>query len=537
MSIMTIKKRIAVVAASALTVGFLTVVSAPVANAAFAAGDLNTTTTTASPGICNVDQTAGEQAIVLVTGRTFELTVDATASNEAVYIGAAGSVKISSASNFDTVTEAYVLDYDRGYVASTESVTVVAGAVGTGTLTVRSSAASTGTAVEVISFSVVAACAGNTYSPTYSFAQVRTDTDAATSNVDEVAAVSVVNGGKAYVALLLKDSYGATLTGTGALVANVSSGAIAAWESDPTIQSSTAYSTSLSDNTLHIMQGDANEDKPLTVTVNITLNGVSVANKTIKFQGVATTIEIKGVSVGEVASIGVYRARVLDAAGNALASKTVEGDSTANSVASVSSIASISASAVTAADGDWSSETQGQFTCVTSGTTTINVKHVISAVAGTSIKKSFPIACGAGLDTWTISLDKATYQPGEIATLTVSGKDSKGFPVNSNDLMGTAGTAITQSFGGMTFVTAPTGSDKFTSAAGAKTYTLSVGTTAGSFVGSFTIAGATDTAAKTVQYKIATSGTTNEDILKSIVSLIASINKQIQALQKLILKR
>jgi hypothetical protein len=32
-------------------------------------------------------------------------------------------------------------------------------------------------------------------------------------------------------------------------------------------------------------------------------------------------------------------------------------------------------------------------------------------------------------------------------------------------------------------------------------------------------------------------GTTNADVLKSIVALIASINKQIQALQKLILKR
>ena len=538
MSIKTMKKRIAVVAASALTVGFLTVVSAPVANAAMEAGDLNTTTTTASPGICNVDQTAGEQAITLVTGRTFQLTVDPTASNEAVYIGAAGSVKISSATNFDTVTETYAFDHDKGYVAEAMTIDVVAGAVGSGTLTVRPTSSTT-SAVEVISFSVVAACAGNTYSPTYSYAQLRTDTDAATSNVDEVAAATVVNGGKAYLALLLKDSYAATLTGTGALVATVSSGAIAAWEADPTIQSSTAYSTSLSDNTLHIMQGDANEDKPLTVTVNVTLNGVSVASKTFKFQGVATTIEIKGVSVGKVASVGVYRARVLDAAGNALASKTVEGDSTANSVASVSSIASISASAVSAADGDWSSETQGQFTCVKSGTTTINVKHVISAVAGTSIKKSFAIACGEALDTWTISMDKASYQPGEIATLTVSGKDSKGFPVNSNDLMGTAGTAITSSFGGMTYVTAPTGSDKFTSAAGAKTYTLQVGTTEGSFVGTFVIAGATDTAAKTVQYKVAsaTPGVSNADVLKSIVALIASINKQIQALQKLILKR
>ena len=537
MSIKTMKKRISVVAASALTVGFLTVVSAPVANATWAAGDLNTTTTTASPGICNVVETAGEQAITLVTGRTFTLTVDVTATDDAVYIGAAGSIKIDTASNFDSVTETYVLDY-AATDGTAETVTVAAGAVGTGTLTTRSTAVSTGTAVEVISFNVVAACAGNTYSPTYSYAQLRTDTDAATSNVDEVAAATVVNGGVAYLALLLEDEYSNTLVGSGALVATVSSG-IAAWETDPTVQSSTAYSTSLSDNTLHIKQGDANKDKPLTVTVNVTLNGTSVASKTFKFQGVATTIDIKGVSVGKVASVGVYRARVLDAAGNALASKTVTGDSTANSVASVSSIASISADAVSGADGDWSAETQGQFTCVKSGTTTINVKHVISTVTGATVKKSFAIACGEGLDTWTISMDKASYQPGEIATLTVSGKDSNGFPVNSNDTLGTAGTALTSSFGGMTYITAPSGGDKFTSAAGAKTYTLQVGTTEGSYVGTFVIAGATDTAAKTVQYKVAnaTPGVSNADVLKSIVALIASINKQIQALQKLILKR
>jgi len=43
----------------------------------------------------------------------------------------------------------------------------------------------------------------------------------------------------------------------------------------------------------------------------------------------------------------------------------------------------------------------------------------------------------------------------------------------------------------------------------------------------------------TPTYKLSTGGdtTTNADVLKSIVALIASINKQIQALQKLILKR
>ena len=48
-----------------------------------------------------------------------------------------------------------------------------------------------------------------------------------------------------------------------------------------------------------------------------------------------------------------------------------------------------------------------------------------------------------------------------------------------------------------------------------------------------------DTAAKTVQYKIASTSTavSNADVLKAIVSLIASINKQIAALQKALLKK
>jgi hypothetical protein len=132
-------------------------------------------------------------------------------------------------------------------------------------------------------------------------------------------------------------------------------------------------------------------------------------------------------------------------------------------------------------------------------------------------------------------MDKASYAPGEIATLTVSAKDADGHVAQSLLALGTS----EYSFGGMTFVTAPTSVDLFNSAAGAKTYKLSVGTTEGSFVGTFKITGTTDTAAKTVQYKIAASTATvsNADVLKSIVALIASINKQIQALQKLILKR
>jgi glutaredoxin 2 len=53
------------------------------------------------------------------------------------------------------------------------------------------------------------------------------------------------------------------------------------------------------------------------------------------------------------------------------------------------------------------------------------------------------------------------------------------------------------------------------------------------------LTGVTTDTAKAVKYsvKASTSTVSNADVLKSIVALIASINKQIQALQKLILAR
>jgi hypothetical protein len=78
---------------------------------------------------------------------------------------------------------------------------------------------------------------------------------------------------------------------------------------------------------------------------------------------------------------------------------------------------------------------------------------------------------------------------------------------------------------------------KLTNANGQIQYTYTVGTTAGSYSAIIEFSGLLQKA--TASYKIVTGGdtTTNADILKSIVALIASINKQIQALQKLILKR
>ena len=124
--------------------------------------------------------------------------------------------------------------------------------------------------------------------------------------------------------------------------------------------------------------------------------------------------------------------------------------------------------------------------------------------------------------------------------MTITAKDSAGQLTNNAATLGTDTTyelAITGS--NLVAVSAPTNSHTFTN--GVKTYKFTVGSTGGSYNMVVDLPKWNSTtysqSAITIPYQIKTSGTTNEDILKSIVSLIASINKQIQALQKLILKR
>ena len=119
--------------------------------------------------------------------------------------------------------------------------------------------------------------------------------------------------------------------------------------------------------------------------------------------------------------------------------------------------------------------------------------------------------------------------------------DSKGNKANSLDTPG----AVSMILPFMTLVTSTGSATMLPNADGVKVYTMTVGTSVGLTPGTYTgvvdFPALTDVAAvkATPTYKITTGGdtTTNADVLKSIVALIASINKQIQALQKLILKR
>jgi hypothetical protein len=98
----------------------------------------------------------------------------------------------------------------------------------------------------------------------------------------------------------------------------------------------------------------------------------------------------------------------------------------------------------------------------------------------------------------------------------------------------------------MTMVgTPPAGATNLANVDGAATFKFTVGgntaVTAGSYnaLVDYPTLTAANATIQTVAYKVSTgdTGVTNAEVLKSIVALIASINKQIQALQKLILKR
>jgi hypothetical protein len=258
------------------------------------------------------------------------------------------------------------------------------------------------------------------------------------------------------------------------------------------------------------------------------------------------------VTTGVSAGTGAFKYTVVDNAGNLL--NTNEGLTPA--FASITAAAAgweaavggvvTSATATTPEITTTTTKGTGTFACVTAGTGTSGSADIYIGGAfrqGVGLVKSnvFKATCGNNaIRSWTASMDKATYSPGEIATLTISAKDANGGIVADTTTVGA--NFVNIAIPGMTVIGAAIATgDLFT--AGVKTYKFRVDQAEGNFVGQAHVTTDNVTSAeklvKTVQFSIKSSSgaVTNADVLKSIVSLIASINKQIQALQKLILRR
>jgi len=562
MSIKTLRKRIALVAVSALGVGLLSVAPAKAGDIAAnqlvvaAIGSGNTylsmcANTTAS----NVDS-----AVIPATsvGLQLETTSGAAGDNAYVVVTGPGIIGALGANWTADSTTSAAASTLTGTADAADDVTIKP--TGVGTIKVSYSASSTSAVLDAITITVVSACAGDAYSAAKSYVTTVNSTEAADGSwtetlVDTSGANRVVDDGKGYVKVRLNDAYGANLATSGALIATATGancrvgvvaydGTLAAGKSASAVLSSAA-----NDDVVIVQQVTAGT--PASCSVAITFNGTNVGTKSFTFEGAPAKITVSDVTAGIVgtANSGLYRVSVTDSAGNSLSGQVISASSSeANNAAALASgvitnvqdtSGAATASASDASDGktkavayaDRADSNMTGYTCGAEGTAKLTVRtNVDSASTSYITSDPFTVVCGGALDTWTISMDKASYAPGEIATLTLSGKTAKGNPVGTFVFL----SGVEYSFGGMTAVTAPTNNDAFSSGLGIKTYKFSVGTTEGSFVGTFKTTGTTDDAAKTVQYKVAatTASVTNAEVLAAIVKLIASINKQIRALQK-----
>jgi hypothetical protein len=308
----------------------------------------------------------------------------------------------------------------------------------------------------------------------------------------------------------------------------------------------------------------------LSTTVTISYNGTVVCTKTVGFAGqvakVAVTVtdtQNLNTSAGKTdfladgyARTGLFTVLLTDAAGNqvqAAAGDAASGSIPANGTFSVNA-ASLAGQTIVSALSVTSSATQtsttlpgrvstGTYTCgATAGEVkTTKLDFTIAATGKTITSDAFTIRCAGAPYSYTASFDKASYVQGDLATLTVKFLDSKGFAANS--VSGTGGwTSVTP----MLTNVSTTGAAAGLGTTGSKTYQYTVGTASGMTAGTYTsiidfttLTGAETAVKATPTYKLSAASTdvAFSEILKSVVALIASINKQIQALQKLILKR
>ena len=417
-----------------------------------------------------------------------------------------------------------------------------------------------------LTVTVAAASAGGAYSATNSLCQAVkntvTYTAATSSNVDDTG--TNTNGSDWSVDVFLRDAYGASLPTTGNLVATATNGALLAFGNagtTPVAGSASTISTTGAGNNSTIRVSQATAGAPITTTVTISWNGTAVCTKTVSIAGTVSALTVPaaniavqdlGASAGNAfwfadgtARAGTFYVIATDSVGNRVPTPSTLGTFSADGATLGTTVTAVTFDAASLATSTSSSSalsaSVARHSCAATAGTQKGVKIKFTLANGTVVTSApFDLGCADDPATVSASFDKAKYISGDVATLTVSFKDTKGNAANSAVALGASTIAVP----GMTLVSTTGAADAVAKAGGKVTYTYTVGQTAGKYaaVVDFTGASATFAQYATVQnpsYEISTGGdtTSNADVLKSIVALIASINKQIQALQKLILKR
>jgi hypothetical protein len=551
MSIKTLRKRIALVAVSALGAGLMSVVAAPVANAAAIVADETNITSTAATAVCSVDATQeiayvplGSLGVVIghVAGAatdTSVLTISGPAKFSAISAGTNATAVLTS------LTVATLTDIGDG---GDTTVTVTPTGVGTVTITIAATAG--GAAIDTLTLYVESACSSLTYSSTYSFVETMTASAGnADDNVDDQ--TSATAGTPLYIKITPKNGYNESITTGGTLTATATNGAVLNLGSVGTIVkgiNSQATATSVANASLRV--DPASSATTSTTTVTVSLNGVNVATKTLTFFGEQASISVDRVTVGRTSSAdtGVVIYTYKDSAGNVVpgdAASFVASSATTRFTTGTSIKAPTSSASTIIGNNDLADNMEYKlggstasgvmaFTCGSSagsGTFTIATTSTVNA---NTLTANVNAKCAGGLFTYTVSTDKAKYNIGEVATITIDAKDSAGNPVSDNTQL--AASSVSVGGGSLTYTLLGTAAAGFleTFTDGKVSLKAQI-TTEGTFNTVVSLAGgstASAQAAYSVVNPLTVGAVSNAEVLASIVKLIAAINKQIRALQK-----
>jgi len=630
MSKSTLRKRISLVAVTALTAGVLSVVAAPVANANNPAGTQNAAATggiadnslfvatnsnytgasvgldvtsngSGAVGAGNAmrstrllakDTSSGTAQTMVVlpsaqialyglattsvafsaTGGTFGTSRGGSVGTVATYnnnnsVTLIPSAALTSATAVATIWTApsavgtYTISYTTGFVANTSGTP---GAI----VPVLGTTALPSTLGAAITVSVVATTAGGTYSASTSSCRASgtlTGYNALTTTNASLDSGSVItNGNAATIDFDLNDAYAADLD-AGNVVITATNGAILNYGSTTGstpvagTASTVVYAASPSSDVVRIDQPTAGA--PLTTTVTISFNGTTVCTKTISIRGKVAKLAIANVgtqsltgSTGSVqwmyqeiglSSAGLFTVLATDSAGGIVSTSGL-GTFAPDLTTLTTTVADVAVATLASSTSSTSTSrfSLGAWTCTgTAGQASVKIKFTTTATGEAITSDAFTARCAGNPDTYTVALDKAAYNVGDLATATVQFLDSKGFKSNSVTAIGANSWTLPFITGVSFTITDGASATSVTKTDGSVAYTFTVGTTtaitAGTYTGVVSFSAPANGVKATPSYKLSTGGdtTTNADVLKSIVALIASINKQIQALQKLILKR
>jgi len=533
MSTKTLRKRIALVAVSAMGFGLLTSVSA------HAAG---------SPTFTDAGASNGTLGLV---------TALAGSSNaKTATITAVGAMAITVAAADPAATGKVTIS--GGYISKTTGATAPAadlkseplGVTGY-TFTVKPDAGSTsivvksynntaditsGTTTDKLTISVVAVASVGVFSASKSYAKLTaTAAGSAADYVDQIGSSVVANGGEGIIDYTVADGNGNAMPTTSIISVSATNGALVGFTSGSEIGTSVSKALSSSNGSIYVAQPTSNA--PVSTVVTITVDGVAWTSKALTIVGDVASIKLTSNVVGKTSSTGSFYAGAYDASGNRLAITASSDGSRYNS-----SLQSITPAATTT-----TADVLQTFNCASTAGTGKASLYYTNASNVKIVSNDLTVSCAGDPYTYTATLDKSTYKPGDIATLSIVAKDSKGNLANGSAVLGTTAKPVTIAGGQLTAITAPTNADTFSTSDGTKTYKFTVGTTEGSYnvvvdlpnwEGGNNSSSATQSAV-TVPFSVSagSASVTNAEVLAAIVKLIASINKQIAALQKALTKK